>query len=137
MRFCLALPFTLVSGMAMSAETIATGEWQIIAQDGVRVAYEASFAIDPDGKVTGRAPCNRYFGQNQAALPALSLGALGATRMFCDRQADEDAYLRMLGAMTAAGIRGESLVMTGPDDSSLEFARDPGSKSLICETCGG
>ncbi|WP_112311204.1 META domain-containing protein [Pseudogemmobacter bohemicus] len=147
MRLFLALPvarsialvtsLVLTTGAALSAETITSGEWLVIAQDGVRVSYEASFSIDVEGKVAGKAPCNRYFGQNQAGLPDLSLGALGATRMFCDHQADEDSYLKALGAMTRAGIRGETLVLTGPDDSSLEFARDPGSKSLICDTCGG
>lgn len=137
MRLFLALPLILTAGAAMADETITTGEWLLIAQDGVRTSYEASFAIDAEGKVTGKAPCNRYFGQNQATLPALSLGALGATRMFCDRQADEDSYMRSLSAVTASEIRGETLVLTGPDDASLEFARDPGSKSLICDTCGG
>ena len=46
----------------MADETITTGEWLLIAQDGVRTSYEATFVIDAEGKVTGKAPCNRYFG---------------------------------------------------------------------------
>ncbi|SEB45919.1 META domain-containing protein [Rhodobacter sp. 24-YEA-8] len=137
LSLALATTLACAAGAARSAETISGGEWLVIAQDGVRVSYEASFAIDADGQISGKAPCNRYFGPNQAELPALALTAIASTRMACDRMADEHAYLTALGAMTGAEIRGETLVLTGPDDSSLEFSRDPGSKSLVCDTCGG
>ncbi|NPD17337.1 META domain-containing protein [Xinfangfangia sp. D13-10-4-6] len=142
MRLLFSLPLILAAGVAMAAsettaETIDSGEWQLIAQDGVRVSYQASFAIDAEGMITGKAPCNRYFGPNGATLPALLLNSIASTRMYCDRMADESSYLSSLALMTASEIRGETLVLTGPDDRSLEFARDPGSKSLICDTCGG
>lgn len=138
MRFVLALPLALAACVtASSAAEISGADWQLIAQDGARISYPASFSIDASGRVTGKAPCNSYFGQNGASLPALSLAALGSTRMTCPRQGDEDGYLRALSVMTAAEIRGETLVLTGPDDRSLEFSQDPGSKSLICDTCGG
>lgn len=117
------------------AEEITAGEWQLLALDGARFAESASLAIDAAGKIAGRAPCNRYFGTNGATLPALSLGGLGATRMACGALAEEQAYLTALGAMTAAELRDDHLILTGPEGRVMEFVRDPGAKDLVCLTC--
>lgn len=132
MRKLLAL-LALIPGPALA--DIASGEWLLIALDGRRVGYEASFAIDAEGRVSGQAPCNRWFGQNQASLPALSLGALGATRLYCERMDEETAFLAALGVMTAAEQNGENLILRG-ESRSMEFSRDPGSKAAICVSCG-
>lgn len=132
MRKLLVL-LALIPGPALA--DIASGEWQLLALDGQRVGYEASFAIDAEGRVSGQAPCNRWFGQNQASLPALSLGALGATRMYCERMDDETAFLAALGVMTSAEQIGENLILHG-EGRSMEFSRDPGSKASICVSCG-
>ncbi|MFE3836496.1 META domain-containing protein [Pseudogemmobacter sonorensis] len=129
------LTFALqVPGTAMADDRIASGEWQLLAIDGVPVRAEATFALEPEGRVSGRAACNRYFGTNGAELPRLSLGALGSTRMFCDDQAEEDAYLTALSAMEVAEIREGHLIMAG-GDRVLEFVRDRGEKGLVCQTC--
>ncbi|MFM7444186.1 MAG: META domain-containing protein, partial [Tabrizicola sp.] len=44
------------------SDEIATGEWQLIGLEGQPVAFTATIAFAPDGKVAGQAPCNRYFG---------------------------------------------------------------------------
>ncbi|VDC33067.1 META domain-containing protein [Pseudogemmobacter humi] len=134
MRKLLVL-LALIPGAALADETIASGEWQLLALDGQRVNYEASFAIDAAGSVSGKAPCNNWFGQNQASLPALGLGTLGSTRMYCDRMAEEERFLSTLGVMTSAERIGENLVLRGAG-RSMEFSRDPGSKASICVSCG-
>lgn len=123
------------AAMAQDAGDIASGEWQLLALNGAAFGSETTLALDAAGQVSGKAACNRYFGANQAALPALQFGAMGATRMFCDRMEDETRYLAALPAVTAAELRDGHLILTG-GGVTLEFVRDRGDKALICLTCG-
>ncbi len=121
--------------LPLHAEEIAAGEWQVLAVDGALFAAEATFSITPDGQVAGKAPCNRYFGQSKADLPALQLDAIGATRMACDAMAAEDQFLTALSSMTGAELREDHLVLTGPEGRSIELVRDRDDKAAVCLTC--
>jgi heat shock protein HslJ len=132
----------LLAALAMTATAAqardATGiEWRLLAIDGKVVDIPATLTLDAAGRIAGKAPCNRYFGQNGASLPDLSLGGVAATRMACDRLADEQVYFDRLAAMTRAEMRGTgNLVLTGPDGRSMEFVRDPMNSLTRCLTCG-
>lgn len=111
-------------------------EWQLLAIDGQAVDIPATLSLDALGNVSGKAPCNRYDGQNQAALPDLKLGGIAATRMACDRLADEQTYFNALSAMTRLDrVSDRTLVLTGPDGRSMEFADDLMSTLTRCTTC--
>ncbi len=132
-----ALAMTACLARTACAEEIAGGEWFLLALDGTRFPAEASLAFDADGGVHGKAPCNRYSGQNGATLPALDLSRLASTRMFCPAAAEENLYLTALAVMTEAELRDGHLLLTGPDGRRAEFVRDPGDKALTCLTCDG
>lgn len=132
----------LLAALAVTACTAAeaedpTGtEWELMAIDGKVVDIPATLKLGPDGSVSGKAPCNSYAGQNLVTFPQLSLGALRATRMACDRLADEQRYFDTLSAMTAVEqIGARNLVLTGPDGRSMEFADDLKSTLTRCLTC--
>lgn len=124
----------LFAASTAMSEDIASGEWHLLALNGAPTPSATSFAIDAAGAVSGKAPCNRYFGQNQAKLPALSLPNLAMTRMACPEMGAEDQIVQAIGAATSAELRQDHLILTGPS-VSLEFVRDPGDKALICLTC--
>lgn len=71
-------------------------EWTLAEVDGQPAGYEATLSLGEDGRMTGRAPCNRYFGGVDGALPDFRPTGIGATRMACDQLAQEQAYLALL-----------------------------------------
>lgn len=121
----------LLAGIAMTACTAQaqdpTGiEWTLRALDGQAVDIPATLTVGPAGEISGKAPCNSYGGMNMATLPEMKLSALRATRMACDRLADEDIYFAALSAMTRLErVDERTLRLTGPDGRSMEFAPSP------------
>lgn len=128
----LTLALSLSAGAAMADPNITDHEWQLLKLDGTLVNFTASFAIDPAGRVTGKAPCNRYFGNNQQSLPLLSLDALGSTRMACPDLAAEDSYLKALTAVTTAQIEDGCLALRDDDAVRMVFVRDPQADAPTC-----
>ncbi|HLQ18142.1 MAG TPA: META domain-containing protein [Tabrizicola sp.] len=111
-------------------------EWELLAIDGQVVDIPATLRLGETGGVGGKAPCNSYGGQNRAELPDFRLSPLRVTRMACDRLADEKLYLSTLSAMTRVDrLDDRTLVLTGPDGRSMEFARDLMSTLTRCTTC--
>jgi heat shock protein HslJ len=133
--------FPALAALAMMAGTAhaqdpARIEWELLAIDGELVDFTATLTFGDGGKLSGKAPCNRYGGQNQANLPALTLGPLMATRMACDRLAEEQRYFDALAAMTRIDRQDRrTLVLSGPDGRSMEFADDLKSTLTRCVTC--
>jgi heat shock protein HslJ len=131
----LALAVALSSGMALAqdpAPKITGIDWQLLAIDGTVTDTSATLRLEADGTLSGAAPCNRWSTMNTATLPDLALGGIRATRMACDRLADEQVFLDTLAAMTAMALDGDrNLVLTGPEGRSLEFVIE----RTVCKTC--
>lgn len=131
----LAAPLALA--LAAASPALATeigGEWHLVGFEGQRAPAPLSITFTADGKVSGKAPCNRYFGSYQGTLPGISLSPLGATRMACDQLEIETAYFQALQAMTNAEVTDEHLFLIGPEGRVLEFSRTEEDES--CFTCG-
>jgi heat shock protein HslJ len=111
-------------------------EWELLAIDGQVVDIPATLNLGETGGVGGQAPCNSYGGQNRGTLPEFRLSPLRVTRMACDRLADEKLYLSTLASMTRVDrMDRRTLVLTGPDGHSMEFARDLMNSLTRCTTC--
>jgi heat shock protein HslJ len=106
-------------------------DWHLVGLEGQDISWEASLRLDGD-KVTGQAPCNRFFGTNAAALPEISLGAMGATKMACPDLAAENAFFEALQAMQRAELDQGHLYLIGPEGRIMEFAKDPAEPCLSC-----
>lgn len=121
----------LLAGLAMTACTAQAEDptgvtWALRALDGQPVDIPATLTLGPDGAVSGKAPCNSYGGRNKATLPEMKLSPLRATRMACDRLADEKVYFDALSSMTRLERTDDrTLVLTGPDGRSMEFTLAP------------
>ena len=144
----LAPLFLVLSMTAANAEGLTGTDWQLLAIDGIRVDQAvpatlrpstlrpSTLRIEADGALTGRAPCNIWGSSNQATLPALALAPIRATRMACDRLAEEQAFFDALSVMTEARQEGDRhLILTGPDGRTMEFALDPTDSLTPCLTC--
>jgi heat shock protein HslJ len=122
---------TLLPGMT-PAQTLTGIDWQLLAIDGALTDTRTTLRIEDDGTLAGAAPCNRWSAMNTATLPSLKLGPIRATRMACDRLAEEQAFFDALSVMTSLTADGDrNLILTGPDGRSMEFGLD----GAACKTC--
>jgi heat shock protein HslJ len=137
MRFLSVLAaLAMTAACTAEAQDPAGVDWQLLAIDGKVVDIPATLTIDSSGRVSGKAPCNSFTGHSTAALPDLKLGRVAATRMACDKLAEEQVFFDALTTMTRLERMSESaLVLTGPDGRSMEFARGPISRQTPCTTC--
>lgn len=136
-RFPAAVVAFCLTIAPLPAQTVTGPEWELLAIDGVAVdiAVNATLRIEPDGRISGRAPCNQWSAISLAKLPALELQAIRATRMACDRLAEEQAFFDALGAMTALEIEERNLILTGPEGRSMEFVTTRMNSLTRCLTC--
>lgn len=131
--FLFALAMTACTAQAQDPTGV---EWELLAIDGQVVDIPATLTVDSAGNVSGKAPCNRYTGRNQASLPELKLGGIAATRMACDKLAEEEVFFAALSTMTRLErVDDRTLVLTGPEGRSMEFADDLMSTLTRCTTC--
>ncbi len=136
MRLLPLLAFLAMTTTAAQAQTPPVTEWELLAIDGKVVDFPATLILGADGEVSGKAPCNRYGGRNLSRLPDLQLGPLAATRMACDRLAEEQVFFDALSAMTRVDqLDTRTLILTGPEGHSMEFANDLKSTLTRCTTC--
>ncbi|MFP5480226.1 MAG: META domain-containing protein, partial [Alphaproteobacteria bacterium] len=135
-RLSLAALLAVTTTAACAVEPDPVGvDWQLLAVDGAVVDHAATLRIEADGTLGGKAPCNSWSSQNGAALPDLALRGIRATRMACDRLAEEQAFFAVLEVMTRAEMDEDShLILTGPEGRVLEFVRDR-SAGETCKTC--
>jgi heat shock protein HslJ len=141
MRLLPAFAAPVFAALAMTACTAQaqdpTGvEWQLLAIDGQVVDIPATLTVHEGGGISGKAPCNRYNGRNQASLPELNVPGFMSTKMACDKLAEEQVFFAALSAMTRLERLDErTLVLTGPEGRSMEFAADLMNSLTRCTTC--
>lgn len=84
----------------MLAACVETGkantEWVLASVDGAAVDYTATLSFAETGRITGQAPCNRYFADVTRQGDSFKLGMIGATRMACLQIKGEAAYFQTL-----------------------------------------
>jgi heat shock protein HslJ len=99
----LGLPLLLLSGCAGNRggdpppESLEGTSWRLedLAGGGVADGVEATLEFAPEGKVAGRASCNRFFGTVKVSGEKIAFTGLGATKMACPEPAmsQEKKYL--------------------------------------------
>ena len=88
-------------------------DWMLSLVDGQAVDYTATLSLAEPGRVTGQAPCNRYFADVTRNGASFKLGLIGATRMACLQIKGEAEFFQTLQAMeTAAEVPGQ-LTLSG------------------------
>ena len=100
MRFLVAL--AAIGGLADCSgdETVANyggsaAEWQLIEIDSTAFAPHATLDLSEPGKISGQAPCNRYFGAQTAPYPWFRAEKIGATRRACPELKEENQFLTL------------------------------------------
>ncbi len=70
----------------------------VINNDSINIPKSATFNIDGD-RIYGNSGCNSYFASFSRGVDNITIGAAGATRMYCANEEDnkfENIYLRYL-----------------------------------------
>ena len=108
--------FWVLSGLGTAAEP-----------QGVLEKVQVSLEYDPEeGRISGSAGCNRYFGEATVDGDALtfSTGPLGMTRMACSEEimVQEAEFIETLGQVTRFAIEEETLYLFTDGEEVLVFA---------------
>lgn len=104
------------SAVAQSADQLAGSEWGYSGRDIPFVRF------DEDGRVSGNAGCNRFFGSFEIRNGGvIEFGAIGATRMMCPKDAmdTERAFLDGLAQSVSYERDGARLVLHDADGVEL------------------
>ena len=104
------------------------GQWQLLTLDGKAMSTDmvVSLDIQEDGKFSGKAPVNRYFGQIKVDGKIIKIGPVGSTMMAGppENMQLEQEYFKALGdQIKSANVENAKLVITGMDDQKLVYQR--------------
>lgn len=113
---CLAVALSsstaLADGTPASVD-FTTRDWMLVTIDGVAPTAQVTLNLGQPGKVSGQAPCNRFFGPVESDGMAIRFGGLGATMMACEYLDEEHAFLTALGGVDMAMRDGDTLTLSG------------------------
>ncbi|WP_299847026.1 META domain-containing protein [uncultured Roseovarius sp.] len=126
MRIFLAVLALLALVNCRGDETVAQYggadiEWKLITLNGDPFPARATLQLGPDGKITGQASCNRYFGTQTAPYPWFSVKNVGATRLACPALDQETIYLTALSEMTLSEVAGDTLILSNDAGREMLF----------------
>lgn len=121
----LAFGDTTFSGCGGEPATLLHGQWLIIEIDGKPTITGSSPTVnfESDGKISGNATCNRFFGGYTLSGEGLMASDLGASMMMCEQELmdQEMNILQILKELAGFGIG---------DDDKLILLTDRG-RSII------
>ncbi len=113
------IKYLLLTTLAFAASVQASGaetpltDWSLILVDGQPAGYSATLNLGEPGRVTGQAPCNRYFADLTWNGAAFTLGAIGATKMACVQIAGEAGFFQTLQGIETAEMTAGTLTLSG------------------------
>jgi len=117
----LSAAFCVAGGLATASENWSDTVWKLQSLDGENVSSLVTLTFDKENRVAGQAPCNRYFGSNEAELPDFRMGPIGSTRMACEHLELEGTYFAALMAMRTAEISENKLILRSPEGAQLIY----------------
>jgi len=95
--------------------------WELTELDGQPFDQRATLTFPETGKISGQAPCNRYFAAMEAPYPWFHAGPVAATRMACPELDAETAFLSALADMTQSEVSGDVLILRNDTGREMVF----------------
>ena len=122
----LIFAFAFLTSACQADETVTaylsgSGVFDLVSIDGAPLGAEATIDLSQAGRIQGQAPCNQYFADQNAVYPWFEAGPIGATRMACDRLAEETTFFSVLSEMTLSEIVGNTLILSNTDGREMVF----------------
>jgi heat shock protein HslJ len=101
-------------------------DWALVDTGGVTVEHEMGVFVRfaEDGKLTGHAGCNGFFGSYKIDGSTIEIGQLGATRKMCPEPVMQIEYTFMNALQNARtfGISGDQLMLYDEQDRSMTLS---------------
>ena len=111
----------------VSAYGGGSSTWRLVELDGTPFGATATLDLSEPGRISGQAPCNRYFADQTAPYPWFQAGAIAATRRACPELALEQAFLTALAEMSLSEVSGDILILSNDAGRQMLFrAADQG-----------
>ncbi len=104
-----------------SAPPEPSGPWQLQSIDGTAFEATARIEFGADEQIRGRAPCNSFSGQLDAAPPGFAISNLVRSGMHCDEMDAEERFLSALQEMDAMSTRDAELVLSSDAGREMVF----------------
>jgi putative lipoprotein len=94
---------------------------EAIGGEGITPGVQSTLRVDPDGRASGSAACNRFTGSATLAGDEVRFGPLATTRRMCppDVMDQEDRYLAALAAARRFVLEDETLRLRDERDVDL------------------
>lgn len=109
------------------AALLGGGEWVVEDLDGGGMIDGSSVTMQfgDDGRIAGRASCNRYFGTYALTGERLAVSALGATKMACapPLMTQESRFLALLGTAHRFSLSSDGALILHTADGRTLTAR--------------
>jgi heat shock protein HslJ len=125
MKYLIALAVLLAAACqadeTVTAYTDGTRVFTLQSIDGIPFGATATIDLSEAGKITGQAPCNRYFAAQSAPYPWFMAGPIGSTRMACPDLVSETTFFTALELMTLAEVVGDTLILSNDTKSEMVF----------------
>lgn len=115
----------LISGCqadeSVAAYLDGSGKFRLVSIDGAPFEADVTIDLSEAGRISGTAPCNRYFADQTAPYPWFEIGPIGAARTACPALDQEAAYFAALAAMSLAEVLGGTLILSNIDGREMLF----------------
>jgi heat shock protein HslJ len=102
----------------------AMTDWVLDQIDGAAPGWPATISLAEPGRISGQAPCNRYFAGATIRDGSIAIQPIAATRMACADLAGEARFFQLLQGMTVVEQSADSLVLIG-GGHQMAFVRAP------------
>lgn len=117
-RMTLIAVFALSACVATADETalapdFSKMDWQLVEVDGKAPGWSATINLGEAGRISGQAPCNRYFGPVTRAGDSFVPGMIASTEMACLHMQGESEFFALLAGVTHAEQMPGMLVLKG------------------------
>jgi len=113
-----ALAIAWPAAQPRAGDALAGSSWTILAISGDAADKAGTLAFN-DGKLAGKAACNRYFASYEASDDTITVGLVGATRMMCPAIALEQKLFDALAAVRKHRRDGANLVLSDAAGEAL------------------
>lgn len=96
--------------------------WRLTELNGQAFSARATLSFPKPDQITGRAPCNRFFGPLNADYPEFEASRLASTKMACPDLTHEAHFLGALSRMERAERTADHLILTNGKGEEMRFS---------------
>ena len=98
--------------------------WKVQTLNGKPFSARATLQFSENGQVSGKGPCNRYFGPMEITGSDITIGPVASTKMACLDLSDEQEYLTALESVTEHKVSSGQLMLGDTSGWALTFLKD-------------